>query len=120
MLVNSRLAPGKPTKKRYGWAPLCLRFKPGDLKRIKAAAKKAKTSCSMWIRTLTRDRARLILTDRPRLVLTFTTPGARQSDQVCVRFSPDEMTDIQQAAEKEGSLSSPWIRAVVLSHLGNG
>ena len=116
MRVNSE----KPAKKQYGWAPFCLRFKPGDLKRIKSAAKKAKISCSMWIRALTRERARLVLTDRPRLVLTFTTPGARQSDQVCIRFSPDEMMNIQQAAEKEGSLSSPWIRAVVLMHLGNG
>jgi len=93
--------------------PLCIRFKRGDLDRVKVAAARDGVLRSVWIREAALDRAEQIVGGMEVEKLEYETAGG-VGEQVCIRFRPHDFERIQRAATRERALPSPWIRAVVM------
>jgi len=93
--------------------PLCIRFKPGDLDRVRDAAARDGVLRSVWIREAALERAEQISGGMEVEALFYETAGG-VGDQVCIRFRPRDFERIQHAAAREKTLPSPWIRAVVM------
>lgn len=99
--------------------PLCLRFKVGDVERVKEAATFAHLPCSTWVRLVSLETAKLVTKGLEPPTLTFTTAKGF-GEQVCVRFTREELTIIRKVAIKQHVAPSTWIRAIVLLRVEKG
>jgi hypothetical protein len=99
------------------WCPLCVRFKPADLKAIRLAAHREGIEPTIWIREVVLSRVAAVLNGEKVQALKFDTAHTSDAShsQLCVRFADRDYTQVRRAAMKDAkALPSSWVRAVAV------
>lgn len=91
--------------------PFCVRFRKGDLKYIRSAAKDMELS--VWIRLVVLDRAQRILQGMKMSPLFYETAHGNGNSK-CIRFTPTDHARVKAAAQKEGANPASWVRAIIM------
>lgn len=98
--------------------PLCIRFKVGDVAKIKKYANEVDFKHhSSWIKKVTLERAEKVLGKILVSNLSNFDTAHGHGEQICIRFSKEEIMKIRRAAIIENALPSPWIRAIVMNFI---
>lgn len=97
--------------------PLSIRILASDLDRIDRAADGVGMLRSSWIREMALQRARQILGGMKPPKLTAEKSSIARGVQICVRLNPEDWGTVAKAADVEGLLPSPWIRALLLKNI---
>ena len=99
---------------------ICVRFKVGDLARIKSVAGQHDEWTSVWIRRIVVERANKVIEKERVAKLRYTTAQGN-GETLCIRFRPGEFAKAKKASGMEDAKTlSTWIRSIVELRLNRG